>query len=177
MTEQAPKHESSKTKEIERKFIIDPETAVALGLEEYPSEKIDQGYLVSTPECAIRIRRKGDKYYWTHKSAPTGHAAERVELETEITQEQFDVMWPGTEGRRVEKTRFEIPLGDGVHTIELDVFDGDNAGHVLAEVEFASTAEADTFQVPGWFGKDVTADRGYGNASIAERGFPEPYLT
>ncbi len=162
--------ESLVTTEIERKFIID-NLPPDLDLDSYPGKKIDQGYLASTPDTAVRIRRKGDKFFWTVKSAPTGHEAERVELECEITQTQFETMWPGTAGRRLEKTRYEIPHGD--HTIELDVFGGDNCGHMLAEVEFESTSGADMFQPPEWFGTDVTADSRFGNASIAVAGFPE----
>lgn len=180
-TEQPPRHEPSTPKEVERKFLIDDSeftTMIEQGfdLKGYPHEKIAQGYLAATEDCAIRVRQKGSRFYLTYKAAPTKHIAERVELETELTQAQFDTMWPGTAGKRVEKTRYEIPAADGVHTIELDVFEGDNAGHVLAEVEFSSTVEADAFQPPAWFSTDVTADRGYGNASIAEHGFPDPYL-
>src|SRR5258708_35652819 len=91
------------TTEIERKFVIDtlPEN---FDLESLPSKKIYQGYLANTPDAAIRIRRKGDKFFWTFKGAPEAHAAERVELECEITEKQFGTMWPGTAGRRLEKT-------------------------------------------------------------------------
>jgi len=175
MTEHLSPKEPAVTTEIERKFVVDPAALVALerrglSLESYPHTKIDQGYLANSPETgAVRIRRRGEQYFLTFKAPSTGHAAERVELETELTEEQFDTMWPGTEGRRVEKTRYELH-GAGGHTIELDVFEG---GHILAEVEFASTQEADAFEPPPWFGADVTADRGYGNASIAQYGFPQ----
>lgn len=180
-TEQSPRHEPDITKEIERKFLVENSEFAAMvdqgfDLDGYPHKKIDQGYLASTDDCEIRVRRKGDEFFLTYKSTPTDHVAERIELETELTQKQFDTMWPGTAGRRVEKTRYEIPAADGVHTIELDVFEGDNEGCILAEVEFASTAEADAFQPPAWFSIDVTADKGFGNASIAEHGFPKPYL-
>lgn len=161
--------ETIKNTEIERKFIIDalpPE----IYLSQYPDEKIVQGYLANGPDGAVRVRRKGDEYFWTFKAATPGHAAERIELETQISPQQFEDMWPGTEGRRLEKTRYKIPFGD--HTIELDIFEGDNAGHILAEVEFDSTANADTFQAPEWFGPEVTSDRRFGNASIAEDGWP-----
>lgn len=157
------------TTEIERKFVINA-LPHGLDLESLPNKKIYQGYLASTPDEAVRIRRKGDKFFWTFKKAPAGHAAERVELECEITKQQFDTMWPGTEGRRLEKTRYEIDHGE--HTIELDIFEGDNAGYMLAEVEFSSTADADMFQPPDWFSTDVTADTRFANTSIAEDGFP-----
>lgn len=157
------------SKEIERKFVIDkiPED---FDLGSFPSKKIYQGYLVNTAECAVRLRRKGAAFFLTYKTASKEHAAERVELETELSEVQFDTMWPGTAGKRLEKTRYEIPYGN--HVIELDVFEGANTGHVLAEVEFKSTSEADIFQPPGWFSRDVTADRAYGNSNIAEFGFP-----
>ena len=44
---------------------------------------------------------------------------------------------------------------------------------MLAEVEFMSTMDSDNFQPPDWFGTDVTADKRFGNSSIAEVGFPE----
>ena len=180
-TEQSPKQELDTTKEIERKFLVEDSEFAAMvdqGFElgDYPHTKIRQGYLASTDDCAVRVRQKGNRFFLTYKSAPNHHVAERTELETELTEEQFDIMWPGTAGRRVEKTRYEIPAADGLHTIELDVFEGDNAGHVLAEVEFASTTEADAFQPPEWFSIDVTSDKAFGNASIAEYGFPTPYL-
>lgn len=176
-----PPHEPDTTKEIERKFVVDSSVLATLAeqgfdVTQYPHKKIDQGYLANTDGCAVRVRRKGDQFFLTYKSAPTDHVAERIELETELTEEQFATMWPGTVGRRVEKTRYEIHTADGTHMIELDVFEGDNAGHILAEVEFNSRAEADTFEPPEWFGIDVTADKGYGNASIAEFGFPDRYL-
>lgn len=179
--ETPPQDESSISKEIERKFLIEDSDLKAMlqhGFDptEYPHKRIEQGYLVSNDECAVRVRRKGDRFYLTYKSAPTEHIAERTELEVGITQEQFEALWPATVGRRIQKIRYEIPVGDGVHTIELDVFEGDNAGHVLAEVEFASRSDADAFQPPAWFGIDVTADKEYGNASIAEHGFPGPHL-
>ncbi len=167
-----PTPEATASTEIERKFVIDalPEE---LDLEGFKAKKIRQGYLSSTPSEAVRIRQKGDSYFWTYKAAPTSHAAERVELECEISKDQFDAMWPGTAGRRLEKTRYEIPLGKhGEHTVELDIFEGDNDGHMLAEVEFSSTQGADLFEAPDWFGQDVTADKSYGNANIAEHGFP-----
>jgi len=156
--------------EIERKFLV---TALPgdLDLTQYPAEKIDQGYLANTPDCAVRVRSKGERYFLTYKSAPTDHAAERVELETELTEDQFTTMWPGTVGKRLEKTRYRIPFGD--NTIELDVFEGDNSGHILAEVEFSSTDEADLFQSPEWFSDDVTPDKRFGNSNIAEFGFPD----
>jgi len=61
---------------------------------------------------------------------------QRRELEIELTPDQFNTLWPGTEGRRIEKIRYQID--EGAQKIELDVFRGNLEGLVLAEVEFAS---------------------------------------
>ena len=156
--------------EIEHKFLPNVTFEDIPRIDEAVATKIDQGYLTNGPDGAVRVRREGDTYTWTFKGPPMGHATEKVELETEITKEQFDVMWPGTGGRRVEKTRYRLPLAD--HTVELDVFEGSNAGNMMAEIEFASTTVADFFDAPEWLGPKVTSDKRYGNASIAEHGFP-----
>ena len=66
----------------------------------------------------------------------------RVEEEIEIEPDRFERLWPLTEGRRIEKTRYEIDAG-GDLVIELDVYKGDLDGLVTAEVEFDSEEAAD----------------------------------
>jgi adenylate cyclase len=60
-----------------------------------------------------------------------------LEEEMEIDAERFTRLWPLTEGRRLEKTRYLIP-GSGDLTIELDVYSGGLRGLMVAEVEFGS---------------------------------------
>src|SRR5665213_858597 len=161
------------TKEIERKWLVD-ELPVWFSLQDVKPEKIEmiaQGYLAVDGRGAVRIRQKGEKYFLTYKSVPGVHAAERDELETELSADQFNKLWPGTEGRRVEKTRYVFDHPEGLK-IELDIFEGANAGRMLAEIEFTSTDLADSFEAPAWFGLDVTTDKRYGNSSIADNGFP-----
>lgn len=156
--------------EIERKFLVAslPEDVY---LSEMHSERIEQGYLANgSGKNTVRIRKKGDKYFETVKQKYGLNPAERMELEIELTEEQFNTLWPATEGKRVEKTRYYIPYEETV--IELDVFEGDNAGYMLAEVEFPNVIDADLFVPPDWLGPDVTADGHFGNAHIAKTGFP-----
>ena len=85
--------------------------------------------------------------------------------------ERFERLWPLTEGRRIEKTRYEIPADDGL-TIELDVYDGALAGLVVAEIEFDSEQAADAFSGPDWLGREVTEDSRYKNQRLACEGAP-----
>ena len=96
--------------------------------------------------------------------------AERTELEWPIERPEFEAAWPYTDGRRIEKTRHRIPFGD--HVIELDVFGGELDGLVIAEVEFASAEAMAAFHPPEWFGRELTDDGRYTNASLALHGLP-----
>ena len=57
------------------------------------------------------------------------------------------------------------------YTIELDVFEGALAPLVLAEVEFETEEEANTFVPPEWFGEDVTFSTKYHNSTLSQRTF------
>ena len=57
--------------------------------------------------------------------------------------------------------------------IEVDLFEDALAGLVIAEVEFPSSAAADAFEPPDWFGEEVTGRAEWGNPSLATRGRPD----
>ena len=58
--------------------------------------------------------------------------------------------------------------GDSSLTVELDVFEGSLAPLVLAEVEFSSREEAETFLPPDWFGEDVTFSGKHHNSYLSK---------
>jgi len=152
--------------EIERKFLVD---APPDGLDRHPASAIDQGYLAIEPGgVEVRVRRRDAKAVLTVK-AGTGRT--RAEEEIAIDADAFERLWPLTEGRRVEKVRHLIPAGDGL-TIELDVYGGDLAGLVVAEVEFPDETAADAFAPPPWIGAEVTDDERYKNHRLAVDGRP-----
>ena len=150
-------------REIERKFLVP-----AMPDETGDGIPIEQGYLpLAGEESELRVRRKGEQTVLTVKR---GRGLERFEHEAEIPADAFDALWPLTEGRRIEKTRYEIPY-EGAK-IELDEYAGDLAGLLVAEVELPSREAAASFKPPAWFGEDVTEDGRYGNRSLAEHGRP-----
>ena len=144
--------------EIERKFLIH---TLPENLDTYPRKEIEQGYINREP--VVRIRRSDDKYILTCKGQ--GLMA-REEFELPLTKEAFEHMKPKTDGIFIQKTRYLIPY-DEIHTIELDVFHGQLAPLVLAEVEFSSIEEADVFVPPSWFGEDVTNTPKYHNSNLS----------
>lgn|SRR5512133_78406 len=150
--------------EIERKFVL-AQTPEWLG--ESESERIEQGYVVLAGETEVRVRRKGEARYLTVK---VGEGESREETEVELSPEQFEALWPLTEGRRLVKRRHYVGL-DSL-TAEVDVYEGELAGLVVAEVEFDSEDADRAFEPPKWIGREVTGERRYSNAALAAEGMP-----
>ena len=98
----------------------------------------------------------------------TGTGVVRGEGEVTLSQEQFQALWPFTEGQRIEKTRHEIDLG--TLTAELDVYAGRHEGLAVVEVEFCSRGAARNFEPPDWFGEEVTENPQYSNQQLALTG-------
>ena len=143
--------------EIERKFLV---RQMPEGQELAPRRHIIQAYISTDP--VIRIRRSEKGCTLTVKGRGT---LCREELNLPLSPEAFERLMKKAEGRIIEKTRWLIPLGE--HTVELDVFSGDLAPLVLAEVEFDSPEAALAFRPPCWFGDEVTEDPRYTNAYLS----------
>lgn len=144
--------------EIERKFTIKklPE------LGEYKVKEIEQGYLCTDP--VVRVRRDADRYYMTYKGKGL---LVREEHNLPLTKEGYEHMIKKADGIIISKKRYLIPYME--HTIELDIFEGDLAPLIIAEVEFDSVEEANVFIAPNWFDQDVTDDPSYANANLSKK--------
>ena len=152
--------------EVERKFLL---PAPPEALSEHPSKRLEQGYLAIDPAGSeVRIRRKDDETLMTVKM---GIGLIRGEEEFAIDRDRFERLWPMTEGRQVVKTRYFVPLDDGL-TAEVDVYAGDLDGLVTGEVEFPDAETALAFEAPDWLGRDVTDDPRYANRTLAVEGIP-----
>ncbi len=148
--------------ERERRFLVAREP------ESLPQPQvIVQGYLTTGP-ASVRVRRIDGRFVLTIK---TGSGRNRVEIERALAPEEFEALWAVATDLRIAKRRHRIDLADG-NTAELDLFDDDLAGKRLVEVEFTDDQSADAFVAPGWFGREVTEDGRYTNASLARNGWP-----
>jgi CYTH domain-containing protein len=150
--------------EIERKFLVD-----ALPPGEHRRRAIEQGYVAIDADGAeVRVRRADDTTTLTVKSAP---GLVRVEEELPIDERRFESLWALTERRRVIKTRYLVPLADGL-TAEVDEYHEALAGLLTAEIEFPSVEASEAFTPPDWLGREVTGDERYANRTLALRGAP-----
>lgn len=152
--------------EIERKFVVtDVPAAGVLG----PGLRLRQGYLAEDGEVQVRVRITEALAVMTVKA---GSGLTRTEVEVPISTEEADALWPHTAGRRIEKVRHRVALDGRQEHADVDVYEGDLRGLCTAEVEFGSEDEAGRFDPPSWFGRDVTSEPGWDNASLARHGVP-----
>jgi len=143
--------------EIERKYLVKGEDWRVPGT----GIPYRQGYLCTVPERTVRVRLIRDRGYLTIKGLSVG--ATRAEYEYEIPAGEASEMLDNLcERPLIEKTRYRLEY-HGL-TWEVDEFDGDNAGLIIAEVELDDEDLAIT--LPDWVGKEVTGDRRYYNASL-----------
>lgn len=151
-------------KEIERKFLVAPEKLPSL---ENP-HVIRQGYVSGCLTATVRIRISNDEAFLTLKGRATG-----------VTRSEFEYPVPYSDAQQmieelckanvVEKKRYIIPYKG--HQWEVDVFEGNNEGLIVAEIELSNEHEA--FAKPEWLTEEVSYDPKYRNSNLIEH----PYKT
>lgn len=146
--------------EIERKFLV---TSTEFLSESIRSNRIVQGYLNSNAERTVRVRIKGNKGFLTIKGKGNESGTTRFEWEKEIEVTEAEQLLLLCEDGVIDKIRYEIPFGN--HLYEVDVFEGDNKGLIIAEIELED--ENESFEKPNWLGAEVTGDKRYYNASLS----------
>lgn len=146
--------------EIERKFLVlgDGWREAAHGT------AFRQGFLSTDPERTVRVRVAGERGSLTIKGKTIG--TRRAEFEYEIPLADAQWMLDSLCKRPlIEKVRYVLAVGG--HTWEVDVFAGENAGLVIAEIELESEDEA--FDKPDWVAEEVTDDPRYFNSNLVAK--------
>ena len=143
--------------EIERKFLVN----------NAPFEKWDegiditQGYLARGQQATARVRTFGSQGFMTIKGKTTGIS--RQEFEYEIPYEDAQALLLLCEGGLIIKRRWQVKVG--AHLWEVDRFEGENSGLIVAEIELSS--ENESFTKPDWLGIEVSDDPRYFNGALS----------
>lgn len=145
--------------EIERKFLVDHEKWGQVQKPEGTHYR--QGYILSNEKQTVRVRISDKKGYINLKSKVS--EVSRKEYEYEIPLEDGIEILNEFTKHGTGKTRYRIPF-EG-KTWEVDVFEGDNKGLIVAELELQS--ENEEFRKPDWVTTEVTDDGRYTNSSLA----------
>lgn len=151
--------------EIERKFLLlnDSWRAAADA-----GTRLLQGYMSRVTgkdavRSSIRIRTDGERGYLNIKSASLGIRRQEYEYPIPLADAE-EMLAQLCVGAVIEKTRYHVRVGD--HLWEIDVFAGDNAGLIVAEIELGD--ESEMFERPDWLGDEVSADPRYYNSCLAD---------
>jgi len=152
-------------KEIERKYLVAGDGWRAAVTRR---RRFEQGYLAITDDCAVRVRIDGEQAHLNIKNATLD--IERQEYEYPVPAADAREMLASLCGRRtLSKVRHWVEHRG--RTWEVDVFEGANAGLVLAEIEIEDRDEV--VDPPDWVGREVSGDERYLNSYLAGK----PYTT
>lgn len=148
--------------EIERKFLVTSDlwkASATAGI------RFRQGYLSRGGNCSVRVRIEGNEANLNIKSATLGVTRQEFEypIPTSEAEELLTLFCPQT----VSKKRYLVSYAG--HTWEIDVFEQDNSGLVVAEIELADADEK--FARPPWIGKEVSAEARYYNTELSKYPF------
>lgn len=157
--------------ERERRFLV-VELSILRGS---VGSQIVQGYLFSTDGYVVRIRRtqlrdENDILYdgpvmLTAKGPRIGDARQEVELEIPL---DLGLELLARAPLTIRKARHQL-ISEGL-TWDIDVFESDNEGLIIAEYEGDDVA---LLRKPWWAGQEVTGDAAYNNENLAA----EPFKT
>lgn len=148
-------------KEIERKFKVNV-TLIGF-IEKLTPKNISQGYLFSTPSLSTRVRLVDDKAYITVKGGE--NVISRNEFEYEISVSDAREMLTLYCSKILTKKRYIIAQNDLCW--EIDVFEGNLEGLVIAEIELPTVDTV--FSIPEWVAEEVTENPYYLNVNLIDR--------
>lgn len=152
--------------EIERKFLVKNDSFKS---ESFRCSSIKQGFLNSNKNRVVRIRIIDDQGFLTIKGKSNRDGTSRKEWEFEIEKEEATELLSLCEPTIIEKKRYFVKQGS--LTFEVDVFEDQNNGLIIAEIELEDENQA--FTNLSWLGKEVTGDVKYYNSYLSQH----PYNT
>jgi adenylate cyclase len=142
--------------EIERKFLVlssDWRSEVAR------AEQLRQGYLCTDVDRVVRVRIAGDQGFLTIKGKRVGDRRAEFEYPIPVADSMLEHLCLRP---FIAKVRYHLDRRPGDWIV--DVFELENDGLVLAEVEFDDASPVT--DLPDWIGTEVTTDDRYGNSNL-----------
>ena len=148
--------------EIERKFLVKNQDWKKLIVEKH---SIQQGYLNTDKSCNVRVRIMNNLAFITIKGKRVNTA--RTEFEYEIPLNDAESILKLSKTSIIKKTRFTVNHQGQIW--EIDQFEGDNQGLVIAEIELKQKDEA--ISLPNWIGTEISNDERFYNLSLSSNPF------
>ena len=150
-------------REIEDKYLV---TSDAWRELVHESTRISQTYLLGTRRLTVRTRLEQSRpAILCIKLAARADGTPEYEWQIPTWCARLCQTWSS---RTLSKVRHRITWD--TLTIEVDEFDGELDGLIVAEIEKPSVGYP--YDKPTWFGQDVTNDKRYKNSRLVKTGLP-----
>ena len=163
--------------EIERKFLLkndDWKSQVS------QTHVIKQGYLQSgldaSERSSVRIRISDQHASINIKSADPSMLRQEFEYQIPVSDAE-QMLTTLCDAVIIEKTRYHITymsenaLNSMSHLWEIDIFENENQGLQIAEIELSHVDEI--FEIPDWIGDEVTDDKRYYNNYLLKKPYSQ----
>lgn len=155
-------------KQLERKFWLHYLPNLNLG----EGVVIKQGYIISDNIGELRLKKAGDEYTITVK---TDGKKLRGRWERNLPQHLFDVLWPATEIKQLNKVRHTFKQNN--IELKLDIYHGDHGGLIILEASSSDEEALSHFELPAWASDaiEVTDLLEFKNKVLAREGLPDMF--
>jgi len=132
--------------EIERKFLI----SQMPDLSNFESVIYERYYIYRDGTIEMRVQKKGEQY-----------EIERKEMISELRAIKTKMVISKPEFEKLKELGMEAIIREGYFTssnpdVSIKIYHGKFEGLNKVEVEFASEEEAKAFQIPTWYGEEIT---------------------
>lgn len=150
-------------KEIERKYSVND---LPNNIKISKIVDIEQAFIYRDNNTIIRIRKVTEKkkqttqYIYTIKTKgdiqykADSNIAKKYEIESYISEEQYEELIQRKISNIINKTRIDIPIEKELK-VEVDIYYNYLDGLLTAEIEFPNEEIAKTFNKPTWLGKEL----------------------
>ncbi|MFV2061669.1 MAG: CYTH domain-containing protein [Gammaproteobacteria bacterium] len=146
--------------EIERKFLLKNDSWRDLCQK---GKKYIQGYLTGSELASVRVRLEDDKAFLNIKSMT--YDIVRTEYEYSIPNDDaVEMLEKLCTKPLISKMRYDVLINN--KKWEIDVFEGDNEGLIVAEIELES--ENEKIELPDFIAEEVSDDSRYYNINLVE---------
>jgi len=153
--------------EIEKKYRV---IKLPEDIEKYKKIEIEQSYLNHGSKPTLRLRKYNEnEYILSYKARKKEYRDDLSvcdEVELPLSKESYEHLRNKIDGRTIYKTRYVIPLDDGLK-VEIDKFKEFFDGVCFAEIEFKSEEQANSYKIPDWLGEDISNQKRVKNGYMA----------
>lgn len=155
--------------ELERTYLVRMLPEEVAGIK--PVEIFDIYFPSEAAHPTLRLRKRGDHYEMTKKTCVRGtDSSEQQEETIKLTAAEFNAL-RNAAGKQLRKQRYTYRQGNV--KVDIDLFLDGLTGLVLADFEFLSVEEKDSFIPPDWCLAEVTQDAEIAGGKLAGKSYED----